>query len=49
LSREKYDSAKKTFARQAAAHSGFKNKDYDGIKKVLRGLTTFNELSGIMA
>jgi len=34
---------------QAAAHSGFKNKDYDGIKKVLRGLTTFNELSGIMA
>jgi type IV pilus assembly protein PilB len=29
---------------EASAHLGFQSKHYDGIKKVLRGLTTFNEL-----
>jgi type II secretory ATPase GspE/PulE/Tfp pilus assembly ATPase PilB-like protein len=32
---------------QAAAQFGYQSKEYDGIKKVLRGLTTFNELSTI--
>lgn len=31
---------------QAAVKSGYKSKEYDGVKKVLRGLTTFKELSG---
>jgi type IV pilus assembly protein PilB len=31
---------------QTAAQLGFKSKEYDGIKKVLRGLTTFKEILG---
>jgi type II secretory ATPase GspE/PulE/Tfp pilus assembly ATPase PilB-like protein len=32
---------------EAAARLGHKSKEYDGIKKALRGLTTFKELSGV--
>lgn len=33
--------------KNAAAQLGFKTKEYDGIKKVLRGLTTFKEIEKI--